>query len=82
MLSEEEDLTTPQAAAYVQMTRQALQVAAERGEIGRKYPVIGRKPGYLWLFTRPELDRWMARDKNKGGRPKSGSPIRMPLIAA
>jgi hypothetical protein len=66
----DEEMTTPQAAAYVGMTRQALTIAAERGEIGAKRPAIGRKPAYVWIFTRAELDAWKARDKNKGGRPK------------
>ncbi len=79
---DEEELTSSQAAEYVGMTRQALTIAAERGEIGRKVPVKGRKPPYLWLFRKAELDDWKAREKNKGGRPKDGSPIMMPLIAA
>ena len=66
----DEEMTTPQAAAYVGMTRQALLIAAERGEIGAKRPAIGRKPAYVWIFTKSELDTWKARDKNKGGRPK------------
>ncbi len=75
-----EELTTPQAAAYVGMTRQALTIAAERGEIGRKLPVIGRKPPYVWVFTRRELDAWRVRDKRRGGRPKSSTLIVTPTL--
>jgi hypothetical protein len=66
----DDEMTTPQAAAFVGMTRQALTIAAERGEIGTRRTAIGRKPAYVWIFTRPELEAWKARDKNKGGRPK------------
>ncbi len=81
MAEEEELLTTPQAAAYVGMTRQALTIAAERGEIGRKLPAVGRKPAYVWVFTKPELDTWRARERNKGGRPKPQSANMSPMIA-
>jgi hypothetical protein len=76
----EDELTTPAAAAYLGMTRQALTIAAERGEIGRKRSVIGRTPPYVWVFTRRELDAWKARVKNRGGRPKSDALMATPAI--
>ncbi|GAC1552057.1 MAG: hypothetical protein NVS2B7_28010 [Herpetosiphon sp.] len=70
MVESEEELTTAQAAAYVGMTRQALSIAAERGEIGTKQPARGRKPDFVYTFTQTELDTWKARPAHRSGRPK------------
>jgi hypothetical protein len=71
LMPDEELLTTPHAAAYLGVSRQALTIAAERDGIGRKVPAIGRHPAYVYMFTRAELDAWKARKKNRGGRPKT-----------
>ncbi len=76
----EDDLTTPQAAAYLGMARHALRIAAERSEIGRKRPVRGRTPPSVWVFTLPELAAWKARVQNRGGRPTSGVLIVTPAL--
>lgn len=78
---DDDEMTTPRAAAYLNMSRQALTIAAERGEIGRKAPVIGRKPPYVWVFTKLELDIWVKREKSKGGRPKRTTAVPAPVIA-
>ena len=78
--AQEELLTTPQAAKYLGVTRQALTIAAERDKIGHKVHAIGRYPPYVYVFTRPELDAWKERQKNKGGRPKSHDLIPTPVI--
>lgn len=79
---QEELLTTPQAAKYLGMTRQALTIAAERDKIGQKVYAIGRHPPYVYVFKRSELDAWKERQKNKGGRPKNHSLITTPVIRA
>ncbi len=71
MSEAEEELTTAQAAAYVGMTRQALSIAAERGELGTKQPARGRQPAFVYTFTRTELDTWKARPSHRSGRPKN-----------
>ncbi len=78
MLAEDE-LTTPQAAAYLGMTRQALTIAAERGEIGRKEPVLGRHPPYIWVFKKSELDMWKAAQPKRLGRPKIEAALMTPV---
>ena len=81
MLAEDE-LTTPQAAAYIGMTRQALTIAAERGEIGRKESVIGRRPPYIWIFKKSELDTWKAAQRTRLGRPKIEAATPSPVVVA
>lgn len=79
-MADKEELSTQEAATYLGMTRQALTNAADRGEVGRKVEAIGRKPPYVYRFTRAELDVWAAREKNKGGRPKSATAIPSPVV--
>ena len=68
-----ETLTTPQAAQYLGISRQLLTRAAHHGELGRQHPVQRRMPPYVWLFTRAELDRWNARERSKGERPRKAA---------
>lgn len=51
-----------QAAQYLGVSRQRLYQLTVEG--------FGRKVSGHWLFTREELDRYRASEKNKGGRPK------------
>lgn len=81
-VAETRELSTKEAADYLGMTRQALTNAADRGEVGRKVEAIGRNPPYVYRFTKAELDVWAAREKNKGGRPKSADLILTPRIGA
>lgn len=54
--------STQQAADYLGVTRQAVHALASRGEIGQQ---VGR----AWVFTRAELDAWLAKPRPQGGRP-------------
>lgn len=74
---EQEELSSAAAAAYLGVSRTRITELTQAGRIGHK--VAGR----YWVYTKSELDAYRAQaPTNKGGRPKSGSPIRMPLIAA
>ena len=61
-------LNAQQAAVYLNMSRQRLYLLTEKGRIGRKMA------GY-WVFTKEELDSYLAEKPNasKGGRPKKAS---------
>ena len=63
-------MTVSQAAAYLGMTRQTIAMAAKRGDIGTKIDAIGTRTGWIYVFTRDELDAWNARPRHAGGRPK------------
>ncbi len=56
-------LTSPQAAKYLGVTRQAVHLLTKQG--------YGRRIGRDWLFTYEELDRYKATPKHPGGRPKN-----------
>ncbi len=71
-----EELTAGEAAEVLGVNRQRINELARSGRIGRQ--IAGR----YWVFTRTELERFKSEPKNKGGRPKSESPMRTPLIAA
>ncbi len=66
----EDVLTVTQAAAYLGLTRQAIANAAKQGQIGRKQDALGTRDGWVYVFTRHELDAWAVRDRHPGGRPK------------
>ncbi len=81
-MTDEEVLTVTQAAAYLGLTRQAIAGAAQRGEIGRRHPAIGVRGGFVYVFTRAELDEWAARPRQPGGRPKSDAMTPTPAVIA
>ncbi len=56
-------LTSVQAAEYLGVTRQAVNLMTRQG--------YGRRLGRDWFFTRAELDRWKATPRHPGGRPKN-----------
>jgi excisionase family DNA binding protein len=62
-------LTTTEAANYLGVSRQTIASAAKQGEIGTKHDVRGARGGWIYLFTRAELDRWYGRERVKPGRP-------------
>ena len=68
-MNNEEVLTVTQAAAYLGMNRTTIAGAAQRGEIGAKQKALGTRAGWIYVFTREELDTWKARDRHPGGRP-------------
>ena len=61
-MSNQELLSTQQAAEYLGVTRQAVHALAQRGEVGRQ---VGR----AWVFTKSELDTWRDKPRPLGGRP-------------
>jgi excisionase family DNA binding protein len=69
-------LTVTQAAAYLGLTRQTIALAAKSGAIGSKQPSLGTRDGWVYVFTRDELDAWASRPRHAGGRPKdyAGTP--------
>ncbi len=69
-MTEQDMFTVTQAAAYLGMTRQAVANAAKRGEFGTKREAIGTRDGWIYVFTRAELDAWKTRPRHPGGRPK------------
>lgn len=73
---QDEFLSATQAAEYLGVSRVRINQLAASGRLNREQ--IG---GY-YVYRRAELDRWKNEPKSTGGRPKSVSPIRMPLVAA
>lgn len=69
-MAEPEQLTVTQAAAYLGMTRQTIANAAKRGEIGIRREALGTRDGWIYVFSRAELDAWNSRPRHPGGRPK------------
>ncbi|HEY0736057.1 MAG TPA: helix-turn-helix domain-containing protein [Herpetosiphonaceae bacterium] len=69
MPDEMELLSAPQAAEYLGVTRQAINLLTKR-----PYPGLGKRYGAVWMFTRAELDAWRAKPRPHGGRPP-GSKI-------
>ena len=69
-MSAQDVMTVTQAADYLGVTRQTIAMAAKRGDIGTKIDAIGTRTGWIYVFTRAELDTWNARPKHAGGRPK------------
>ncbi len=69
-MSTQDEMTVTQAAKYLGVTRQTIATAAKRGDIGRKRDAIGTRTGWIYVFTRAELDAWHARPRHAGGRPK------------
>ncbi len=64
MAHEEDLLNAAQAATYLGVSRQRIYELTDSGRLGKKIA------GY-WLYTRAELDEYIAqRETNKGGRPK------------
>jgi excisionase family DNA binding protein len=69
-MSTQDVMTVTQAADYLGVTRQTIAMAAKRGDIGTRMDAIGTRTGWIYVFTRDELDTWHARPKHAGGRPK------------
>lgn len=69
MPNPEELLTAPQAAEYLGVTRQAINLLTKR-----PYPGLGTRYGAVWMFTKEELDEWRNRPRSGVGRPP-GSKI-------
>ncbi len=72
-------LTAPQAAEYLGVTRQAVNLLTRR-----PYPGLGTRYGAVWMFTKAELDEWRTRPRTHGGRPpgsKTSAVIPSPVIA-
>ncbi|MBA3947838.1 MAG: helix-turn-helix domain-containing protein [Herpetosiphonaceae bacterium] len=78
-MEKREYLTASQAASYLGISRQSLSTAAKRGDIGTRVESIGSRGGWVYVFTHAELDTWYARERHKGGRPKS---LAGPQVAA
>ncbi len=78
----EDLLTVTQAAAYLGMTRQAIANAAKQGKLGRKQEALGTRDGWIYVFTRAELEAWVKRDRHPGGRPKEGAGQQTPARPA
>ena len=64
-------LTVTQAADYLGVRRQTIANAAKNGQIGTKREALGTRDGWIYVFTREELDTWGARARHPGGRPRS-----------
>ena len=63
MMRDDQELwSTNQAAEYLGVKRQSVHELAKRGEVGQQ---VGR----AWVFTKAELDAWLAKPRPKGGRP-------------
>lgn len=72
-------LTAPQAAEYLGVTRQAINLLTKR-----PYPGLGTRYGAVWMFTQTELDEWRKRPRTQGGRPpgsKIDSALMTPVVA-
>lgn len=71
----EEWLTATEAAKYLDVSRTTINNLTKQLDptTGKPY---GTRRGTVWLFTKAELDRWMATPRHGGGRPKStaGTP--------
>lgn len=72
-------LTTAQAADYLGVTRQAINLLTKRPS-----PGLGKRYGSVWLFTKAELDAWRDKPRTHGGRPagsKIGAASMTPVVA-
>lgn len=56
-------LTATQAAEYLGMTRQGIL------RLTKDPPNLGKRYGFVWLFTKAELNAWRDRPRTQGGRP-------------
>lgn len=75
MPSPDELLTAPQAAEYLGVTRQAINLLTKRG--------IGTRYGAVWMFTKEELDEWRDRPRTAGRPPGSkAEAVAMTPVAA
>ncbi len=81
MAEAQELLTTTEAAHYLGLARQTVASAAKKGEIGKPHPAPGTRDGWIYMFSREELDRWRAAPRHAGGRPKDGRLILTPVIS-
>jgi excisionase family DNA binding protein len=61
---EEQLLTSGEAAAYLEVSRQQIHRLVQAGKLN------ARRAGEFLLFERAELERYRTTPKNKGGRPK------------
>jgi hypothetical protein len=59
-----DELTMPQAARELGITRQRLGVIAKAGRLGRQIA------GHYWLFTRAEVEAFKPNIRGKSGRPR------------
>ncbi len=57
-------MTSGEAAAYLEVSRQQIHRLAQAGKLK------AQRAGDFLLFERAELDRYRAMPKSKGGRPK------------
>lgn len=75
-------LTTGQAAKYLGISRQVIAQAAKNGTLkAQEQRAPGTGTGWIYLFTREELDRWFSRERVKPGRPpKIDDLIPSPVI--
>jgi excisionase family DNA binding protein len=63
-------LTTGEAAKYLGISRQVIAQAAKDGTlIAQQHRAPGTGSGWIYMFTKEELDRWFARDRKAPGRP-------------
>ena len=58
-------MTSGEAAAYLDVSRQQIHRLAQAGKLK------AQRAGEFLLFERAELDRYRATPKSKGGRPKN-----------
>lgn len=67
-------MSATEAAAYLGVTRQSMLGLAKRNGLGKRI-------GNAWVFTREELDTWVAKPRPQGGRPPK-SFVRVPSPVA
>ena len=74
-MSDEELWSTQQAAEYLGITRQSMHDLANRGQVGRR---VGR----AWVFTKAEIDAWLAKPRTTGRPPKGWVSAMSPVALA
>lgn len=72
-MTDDELMSTSQAADYLGITRQHMHSLTKHG--------LGRQYGKVWMFRKSELDAWETRPhKGPGGRPKSETVTPTPVV--
>lgn len=78
MDDKQELFTAGDAAHYLGVTRQRLDLLGSEGRIPRT------RLGRWWTYQREDLDRWLNEERRPGGRPRLGDEIKTeaPVLAA
>lgn len=69
----EQEFSTTDAAKYLEITRQSMLALARRHNLGRRI-------GHGWVFTKTELDAWLAMPRTRRPPKRDGLSTTRPII--